>query len=103
MNPLTRLILEVSKEPIPSVADPVVKPVQHAAPKPVESPLRDYVDEEETPTENESSDDDKYERTLARLSDKFLHAVRRKQRKEGLPDDNDPIPPIQIRRYLRSR
>ena len=89
------------KEPIPIDADPVTKPVQHAAPKPVESPLRDYVDDEETPTENESSDDDEYEKTMARLSDEFLHAVRRNQRKKGLPDDKDPISTIRIRRYLR--
>ena len=90
-----------SKESIPSVADPDAKPVQHASPKPVEPPLRDHVNDEETPTEDESSDDEEHDKKLARLSDEFLQAVRRIQRKKGLPDDKDPITTIRIQRYLR--
>ena len=90
-----------SKELIPPVADPDVNPARHAPPTPVESPIRDRVHDEETPTENESSDEDEHERRMARLSDEFLQAVRRNQRKKGLPDDEHPITKLRIRRYLR--
>ena len=38
---------------------------------------------------------------MAKLSDDFLNSVRQKQRQEGLPCEDKPIPPIRIWQYLR--